>query len=110
MSRTSASLVTWSPPTGVSMSTFFSFPSLSFFTLTLQPGRGSTAPKATMRASRELRFSMRMLRFFLCELWRAFDPGATLSDVGNADWEVAANGDLAKKRLDRADFRNAGVG
>ena len=72
------------------MSTFFSFPSLSFFTLTLQPGRARTAPKPKIKASRELRFrSMRMLPSFLCDLSRAIDPGAALGDVGDIDWEPA---------------------
>src|SRR5258707_8306699 len=46
-------------------------------------------------------------------LWRdrhSLDPGTSLGDVRNADWQMAANGDLAKERFDRADFRNAGVG
>ena len=51
-----------------------------------------------------------MLRSFLCELWRPLDSGAALRDVGNADGQMAANRDLAKKRFDRADLRNAGVG
>ena len=53
---------------------------------------------------------MRMLRSLLCDLCRALDAGAALSDVGNADRQVAMNGDLAKKSFDRADFRNAGIG
>ena len=51
-----------------------------------------------------------MLRSFLCGLRRPLDPGASLSDVGNADRQVAANGDLAKKSFDRAGFRDASVG
>src|SRR4029077_535573 len=95
------------------MSTFFSLPSLSFFTLTLQPGRASTAAKAKVKPRRGLMsngLSVGMLRSFLRDLWRTLDPGTSLGDVGNADWQMAANGDLAKERFDRADFRNAGVG
>src|SRR6266436_2491264 len=95
------------------MSTFFSLPSLSFFTLTLQPGRASTAAKANVKPRRGLMsngLSIGMLRSLLCDLWRTLDPGASLGDVGNADWQMAADGDLAKERFDRADFRNAGVG
>src|SRR5471032_883305 len=104
----SAPLVTWSPPTGVSISTLSSLPSPFFFTLTLQPGRASDTPKIKIRtkakASRELPLSclsMRMLRSFLCELCRPLDPCAALRDDGNADGQVAANCDLAKERFDR---------
>src|SRR6476660_3092599 len=115
MSRTSASLETCSAPTGVSMSTFFSCPSPSFLTLTLQPGRASRTPKAKTRAKarRELSLSgcvVRMLRSLLCDLCGALDAGAALSDIGNADRQVAMNRGLAKKSFDRADFRNAGIG
>src|ERR1700694_2050977 len=99
MSRTSASFVTRSPPTGVSMSTLFSLPSLSFFTLTLQPGKASNVPITRVKANHELslsRLSVRMLRSFLCELWRPLDSGATLGDVGNADREGAAKGGIAQ--------------
>jgi len=45
-----------------------------------------------------------MLRSFVCKLWRTLHSGAALSDVGDADGQMAANGDLAKQRFDRADF------
>src|SRR5579862_5603139 len=78
-----------------------------------QAGRASRAPKARVNARRELSLnglSMRMLRSFLRELWGPFDSRAALGDVGNADGQVAANRDLAKKSFDRTDLRNAGVG
>src|SRR4029079_1488126 len=96
--------------------TFFSCPSPSFLTLTLQPGKAGKAsrtPKTRANARRELPLSgcgMRMLRSLLCYLSGALDAGAALSDVGNADRQVAMNRDLAKKSFDRADFRNAGIG
>ncbi len=40
-----------------------------------------------------------MLRSFLCDLCRPLDAGAALSNVGNADRQMAANGDFAKKRF-----------
>ena len=102
---------------GVSMSTFFSCPSLFFFTLTLQAGRTSMALKARTKADTRIRaelpprnLGMCMLRSFLCDLCRPLDAGAALSNVGNADWQVAVNGDFAKQSLDRTDLRDAGVG
>ena len=97
------------------MSTFFSCPLPFFFTFTLQPDRASRVAKAKTRAKarRELPLScggMRMLRSLLCDLRGALYAGATLSDVGNADRQVAMNGDLAEKNFHRADFRNAGIG
>src|SRR3989442_13032933 len=99
---------------GVSMSTFLSCPSLPFFTLTLQPG-STRALNATaaVKISSELasrHLSMRMLRSLLCRLGRPLNAGATLSDVGNADRQVAMNGHFSKERFDRAGFRDASVG
>src|SRR5258705_14016014 len=92
------------------MSTFFSCPSPSFLTLTLQPGRASKAATAKVRTRCELvsvRLGMRILSF-LCGL--TLNAGASLGDIGNADRQVAANCDLTEKSLDRADLGNAGVG
>src|SRR2546425_5585840 len=112
-SRTSASLLTWIPPSGVSMSTFFSSPPLSFLTLTLQAGRRSKAANVATKASRELMFSslgLRMLRVSLCGLRRPLDSSAALRDVWNTHRQAAADGKFAEQRFDRADFRNRGIG
>src|ERR1700722_12696073 len=104
---------------GVSMSTFFSWPSLSFFTLTLQAGSASMAPKARARvmARGEVPSSnlgISMLRSFLYDsgLWdsplcdgrRTLNAGAALGNVGNADGQVAVNGNFAEQRFDHAEF------
>src|SRR2546422_327060 len=112
-SRTSASLLTWIPPSGVSMSTFFSSPPLSFLTLTLQAGRRSKAANAATKTSRELMFSslgLRMLRVSLCGLRRPLDSSAAVRDVWNTHRQAAAEGNFTEQRFNRADFRNRGIG
>src|SRR5713101_2859424 len=95
------------------MSTFFSSPLLSFFTLTLQAGRTSRAANAATKASRELMSSslgLPMLRVSLCRLWRPFNSGAALSDVRNTHRQAPADGNFAEQCFDRADFRNRRIG
>src|SRR5438876_1129797 len=95
------------------MSTFLSWPSLSLFTLTLQPGSTSRAANGTAKTRNELmsrNLSMRMLRSFLCGSRGPLDSGTSLSNVGNADRQMAANGNFTKERFNRTGFRDAGVG
>src|SRR5712692_1528940 len=94
------------------MSTFFSSPPLSFFTLTLQAGRTSRDANMNVKINRELMSSslrLRMLRVSLCRLWRPLDSGAALRDVRNTHRQAAADGNFAEQRLDRANFRNRGI-
>src|SRR5438309_11177361 len=99
------------PPSGVSMSTFFSSPCAFFFTFTLHAGRSSTADRA-MAASRALaarNCRLLMLRPSIGELRPALDSGAALGDVGNADRQVAVNRNLAEQCFHSADLRNCGI-
>src|SRR5436309_1407182 len=99
------------PPSGVSMSTFFSSPCAFFFTFTLHAGRSSTADRA-MAASRALaarNCRLLMLRPSIGELRLPLDSGAPLCDVGDTDGQVPVNRNLAEQRFHRAHLRNRGI-
>src|ERR1700738_3734152 len=98
---------------GVSISILLFCPSPFFLTLTLQAGRTSRGAKARVKSSAELSsssLSMRMLGSFLRDLCRPLDAGAALSDVGNADRQMSANGNFTKKSFNGADFRDGCIG
>src|SRR5437879_8488542 len=97
------------PPSGVSMSTFFSSPCAFFFTFTLHAGKStadSTTAASRALAARNCRF---MLRPSMGELRPALDSGAALGDVGNADRQVAVNRNLAEQCFHGAHLRNRGI-
>src|SRR5438309_2831137 len=97
------------PPSGVSMSTFFSSPCAFFFTFTLHAGKSmadSTTAASRALAARNCRF---MLRPSMGELRPALDSGAALRDVGNAHRQVAVNCNLAEQCFHGADLRNRGI-
>src|SRR6266481_4056180 len=93
------------------MSTFLSWPLLSFFTLMLQAGKETKAATASINASAKLvRCDLCMLRSSLGKLGVTFDARAALGDVWDADGQVSADGNLAEQCLHRAQLLNRRIG
>src|ERR1700752_4298184 len=106
------------PPTGVTMSTFFSSPCASFFTFTLQADRASKPEKAAATSSRlclprnELataNVGVCIICSFLRHVRLPLNSSPALGNVGNAHRQMAPDGYFAKQSLDDADLRNGGV-
>src|SRR5581483_4250099 len=99
-----ASLLTWTLPSGVRISTFFSWPFFSFCTFMLQP------PRSAINITETSNSVVRMQRSSIRNLRRTLHSRAALGNVRNGDRQMPANGNLAEQTLHGRNFRNRRVG
>src|SRR4029077_19378524 len=93
------------PPTRVLMSTCFSSPFFSFFTLTLQASENSSAI-----AKHITTLVLPIARSSLCNLCRTLQAGASFRNIRNRHRQMPANWNLSKQGLDGCNFANAAIG